>query len=500
MSEDQVRMSVTLTADRVTALTVGADGTEWSLADGGAPDLAARPTIDVLRQWLGRWGLFSNLSSRSQELATELGWRADFVHLPVPDTFKVLGEHLYRLAFPGDVGSMFVAAHDEARTTGATLRVVLSIKDAEAERWLADLPWEFLYRPDPNGFFLAAESSFVLSRFLDYREGRADIVPHPLPLKVLSVVAVPSASADVGLDAIRAAAWELAATLQSDPNRVVVESVPWERLAPGRAEGKDVIHVIGVARASGGTMEIDLPGSAGQSEQEIVRLAEAPTPRPAGWQPPRLVVLHLLEANPFDYAATFGDHARALVRKGVPAVLAMQYPMPPGEMVGFATAFYDALSRGTPVDEAVQGARGRFRQQPAGATDRLFGAPVLYLQAADSRLVPPPGPTPAPEPATTPAPVPAPPVETPVRSLRMGSPGDGAVDPLAEDLLAIALEGAPTDQQLFRWVHTTPWSELSPRDAERRIRERLRNEAGRLGPMYEAMLRRVTLGGGPGGQ
>ena len=80
----------------------------------------------------------------------------------------------------------------------------------------------------------------------------------------------------------------------------------------------------------------------------------------------------------------YAGMATALVKNGVPAVLAMQFPIPDTKAIDFANTFYKCLTTGYPVDAAV--AEGRVtlfddKATAAGATE--WATPVLYMQAQD---------------------------------------------------------------------------------------------------------------------
>ena len=62
----------------------------------------------------------------------------------------------------------------------------------------------------------------------------------------------------------------------------------------------------------------------------------------------------------------------------------MQYEISDQAAVTFAREFYDALARGTPVDEAVAAARKRFTLSHRGSTE--WATPVLHMRAPDGRL------------------------------------------------------------------------------------------------------------------
>ena len=73
------------------------------------------------------------------------------------------------------------------------------------------------------------------------------------------------------------------------------------------------------------------------------------------------------------------------MRKGIPAVLAMQYPLS-GKAAGrFVRKLYESLAEALSIEEAVQLARSDL--YATFDRDRLFGSPVLYMQSVDSELL-----------------------------------------------------------------------------------------------------------------
>jgi len=72
------------------------------------------------------------------------------------------------------------------------------------------------------------------------------------------------------------------------------------------------------------------------------------------------------------------------VRRGIPAVVAMQYPITDRVAVEFAGSFYESLADGLPVDAAVAEAR---KAVSIAVTDTLeWGTPVLFMRAADGAM------------------------------------------------------------------------------------------------------------------
>jgi tetratricopeptide (TPR) repeat protein len=68
---------------------------------------------------------------------------------------------------------------------------------------------------------------------------------------------------------------------------------------------------------------------------------------------------------------------------GVPAVVAMQFPISDEAAITFARGFYTALSVGRPVDASVTQARLAIF---AGNNDVEWGTPVLYMRTPDGRI------------------------------------------------------------------------------------------------------------------
>ena len=73
-----------------------------------------------------------------------------------------------------------------------------------------------------------------------------------------------------------------------------------------------------------------------------------------------------------------------LVRKGTPAVIAMQYEITDAAAVELSRAFYVAIRAGLPVDAALTEARKAVALWLPGTVE--WGTPVLHLRAQDGRI------------------------------------------------------------------------------------------------------------------
>ncbi len=98
----------------------------------------------------------------------------------------------------------------------------------------------------------------------------------------------------------------------------------------------------------------------------------------------RLVLLNVCEGGRGSDRDVFSSTASILVRRGIPAVLAMQYDITDRAAIEFSHAFYEALVEGLPVDAAVTEAR---KAVSVALPDTMeWGTPVLYLRASDGRI------------------------------------------------------------------------------------------------------------------
>jgi hypothetical protein len=80
----------------------------------------------------------------------------------------------------------------------------------------------------------------------------------------------------------------------------------------------------------------------------------------------------------------FSSTAATLVRDGVPAVVAMQFPITDVAALEFAKSFYTALADGARVDDAVRDARNSIKHGLPGSLE--WAVPVLYLQSQEAQL------------------------------------------------------------------------------------------------------------------
>ena len=98
----------------------------------------------------------------------------------------------------------------------------------------------------------------------------------------------------------------------------------------------------------------------------------------------RLALLNACEGAKSNERDIFSSTGAILVRRGLPAVLAMQYQITDRAAVEFSRSFYEALSEGMPVDAAVVEARKAISLAVNNTVE--WGTPVLYMRAPDGKV------------------------------------------------------------------------------------------------------------------
>lgn len=104
----------------------------------------------------------------------------------------------------------------------------------------------------------------------------------------------------------------------------------------------------------------------------------------ADHQPLRLVILNSCEGAKASERAIFSSTASILVRRGIPAVLAMQYKISDIAAIEFSRVFYEALADGMTVDAAVAEARKSISIAVKNTME--WGTPVIYMRSLDGRI------------------------------------------------------------------------------------------------------------------
>jgi hypothetical protein len=290
------------------------------------------------------------------------------------------GRDLFEHLMPAAVVGAYRASFERARAEQRTLRLRLRIDDPE----LAQVPWEFLFDP-VLGDHVCLSNDVSLVRYLDVPRAPSTLTVPP-PLRVLALIASPSdlPVLDVGRER---ADLEQATEHLADKGVLQIEwlvDATWRDLQAAMRRGSwHAFHYIGHAGLDPETKTgvLALCDDAGATfllgAAELGRLL-------SGHPSMRLAVLNACEGARTEGPDVFSSAGGALIRRGVPAVVAMQFPITDRAALEFSRAFYEALVDGASVDRAVGDARRAIQITQRGSQE--WGTPVLHMHALDGTL------------------------------------------------------------------------------------------------------------------
>lgn len=326
------------------------------------------------------------------------------------DTMSVIGSHLYGLLFAGDIDTAFreLWRRRVSETDSQALRIVVEFREAAA--WLAELPWEFLYLPDapgePEGFFLCSQDGVILTRTVQLTAPYRKQPREDDPIRILVILSQPKLEEHVSEDMT-----QVLETFRDAPGtRVELRMHIREGRQPGvpgptrddvrewisdKTFPPDIVHFLGhgeykydaQTRLEKGALALVTSGSIESDWCSDKDFADFFDPS----RLPKLVFLHACESGKTASYRGFKGLALSLIKRGVPNVVAMQYPVENALATNFARTFYEAALKGMPIDAAVQEGRQQLGTsltqlaaplKPTGHySDRRFGSPVVFVQA-----------------------------------------------------------------------------------------------------------------------
>jgi hypothetical protein len=297
---------------------------------------------------------------------------------PEEHTVQDFGKGLFESLLVGDVRTRYEMSLGEARRQGKGLRLKLRIQPSE----LAVLPWEFLYDARRDRY-PSLSSNTPLVRYLDLSQPVEPLAVSP-PLKVLGMVTNPLGLEPLDVEHEKRLVEEAIKGLREAGllELTWLEGQTWRHLQRAMRLGPwHVFHFVGHGGFDPATEEGALALSDDEGRMRLLRargLAELLDDH----YPLRMVFLNSCEGARGSESDAFSSTAATLVRRGVPAVVAMQYEITDNAAIEFSRDFYDALADGLPVDAAVTEARAAVSMDSA----LEWGTPVLYMHAPDGRV------------------------------------------------------------------------------------------------------------------
>ncbi|GAA1707914.1 hypothetical protein GCM10009809_00290 [Isoptericola hypogeus] len=290
------------------------------------------------------------------------------------------GADLFDAVFHDALHLALVQSRDQAEAQGCGLRLRLRLTDCPE---LAELPWEFLYDRESAAYLALSEWTPVI-RYLHLRGSIKPLLVHP-PLRVLVMISSPNDEDVLDVEDEWARMREALGELEG-AGKVVVELLPGGRMsdlqkALRRGE-YHVFHFIGHGaydeRDGDGYLIVEGPDGRGvhvRGSEFGEMLHDHRTLR--------LCVLNACEGARGGREDPYGGTAQSLVRRGIPAVVAMQADITDRAAIVFSHGLYEAIADGYPLDAAVGDARKAVRHDQNAVE---WGTPVLYLRAPDGQI------------------------------------------------------------------------------------------------------------------
>ncbi|MGQ0777238.1 MAG: CHAT domain-containing WD40 repeat protein [Pseudonocardiales bacterium] len=291
---------------------------------------------------------------------------------------RELGQRLFEALVTGDVRSLYVASRQRAHEQGSVLRLVLRVRPPE----LARLPWEFLFDPGQQDYL---GLSMPLVRYPEVLAPRQPLRV-ALPIRILGMVARPADQHTLEVDEEQRRLHTALAGLKRDGLVELswVDGQTYNALEDALDQGHwNVFHFVGHGGYNRDTEEgtLALADHAGRTRRvgadDLSRLL-------AEHHTLRLVVLNACDTGRGSALDAFSSTAGALVRRWIPAVVAMQFEITDPAAIVFAQTFYQSVAKGRPVDDSVMRARRALRLDNNDTLE--WGTPVLYLRAPDGLI------------------------------------------------------------------------------------------------------------------
>jgi len=290
-----------------------------------------------------------------------------------------LGKMLYNTLFSGELGNYFNKRFYEAQGKNYGLRISMQFSDDVPE--IAALPWEYLHNGQD---FLVMKRSFLLSRL---PTGVMKTKSHPLDsiLRMLVIISSPDdpSISPLNTEKEQEIILEALDKLQRDQKIIVdfTEDATFENIQEYLNEQNyHIVHFAGHGINTDGegylVFETEDRKARRINNNRIANLFSD-----IGI---RLVVLSSCQSAKGSNKEAFRDLASMLSKRGIPAVVAMQYPLLDEVATKFAQIFYRTIASGKSIDVALTEARIAMKNCEK-SNDIDFATPVLYL--SDSNCV-----------------------------------------------------------------------------------------------------------------
>ncbi|MDY7007438.1 MAG: CHAT domain-containing protein [Cyanobacteriota bacterium] len=298
----------------------------------------------------------------------------------VSPSLVALGQEMYQELFKDTLRDSWSCAQGIAHNRGEVLQLRLGTKD----RRISSLPWEVLHAGDRP---LATGTDVIFSRYQPNTclPKQTRIRTPEEPLKILMAIAAPSDKDSLQLEKeYEALQQELEANSGETQIHLDILRQPGrEQLTQHLEQGKyQVFHYAGHSNwgISGGEISL-VSNTTGLTEslsgRDLAGLLVNNGIQMAVFNSCRGAYNHLV--NPTDDEVAL-NLAEALVKRGIPGVLAMAERIPDEVSLSLTRLFYRNLNQGYPIDLSLSRARQGLISA-YGSHELYWALPVVYLHS-----------------------------------------------------------------------------------------------------------------------
>ena len=283
------------------------------------------------------------------------------------------GKMLYSRVFSGELGEYLNKSINEIQENGDRLRISLRFDKGVPE--IASLPWEYLHDDE---VFLVTRRSILISR-LPVGLKKKKLESLDSVLRMLVIISGPDDPriSPLNTEKEQEIILEAVDKLVRDQKIEVdfTEDATFENVESYLNEQDyNIIHFTGHG--------INIEGKGYlvfETEDHKARRIDNKTLSDLfSERDIRLVVLSSCESAKGSNKEAFGDLASMLSKRGIPAVVAMQYSVFDDVAIKFAQIFYQTIAAGKPVDLSLKEARLVMKNsEKSNGFD--FATPVIYL-------------------------------------------------------------------------------------------------------------------------
>lgn len=324
---------------------------------------------------------------------------------PQKKVLETIGKQLFTSLLPGKSKDALKNAFDtNVRIGDKPIAIQLRIPDKAAN--FGRYPWELLH--DGHRHY-ARQEKVEMTRLIKYREGARKLEVKSPPARLLFISAHPKDLSTIS-NAELIAVWKALREETTSDWLVFEELDPptWENLKGRLSRESDPCHIIHfdghgdfykqclecnkwydldvdvcencrrpLAPASAYLAFKDQNGNAnfinsGRIEDLILKAKDV-----------QLVFLSACQSSWIQGKSVFSGLGPALIRGGVPAVVAMQFSMPTGDAAKFAEGFYEVLAEKGTLIRAMAQARRKLYDREETRKWYTWYIPTLYLRTED---------------------------------------------------------------------------------------------------------------------